>query len=271
MINTKNVLISLTKNSSKLNLLKILPKKNFMTFLPSTKLNFNMQNIQNSNSLNNFFPLQSKNFSFDEFNEMRKNSQTQNSGVKGNRVYIGNLPWSVNLDEYINFFEQFGQVNREGTFIVNDEMGRSKGFGFVQFMKNDDASSLVESGENIEMGGRTLRINMANRQGERQRRNSPRGERVERERESFGQQPESNTLWVGNLNFDNNDTDIKQFFNEFGNTMVRMQIKENGLNRGFCHVEFEDVEKAKNAKENMNGRELNGRGVKLDFAAPRKD
>lgn len=268
MINTKNVLISLSKNSSKFNLLKNLPKNNFMTFLPSTKLNFNMQNIQNSNSLNNFFSLQSKNFSFDEFNDMRRNNnQTQNrGGEQGKRIYVGNLPWSIDTEEYINFFEQFGEVSRDGTFICNDGMGRSKGFGFVEFTRTEDAMAIVESEDSIEMSGRTLKINMANRQKERPQRNSPR-----LNRESNGQQSESNTLFMGNLSFDNKEHDIQEFFNDFGSTSVRMGFKDNGLNKGFCHVQFEDVEKAKSAFENMNGKELSGRGVRLDFAAPRKE
>ena len=76
-----------------------------------------------------------------------------------NKVYIGNLPYTVTKEEIEDFFSDCGEVG-DVRIITDRETDRSKGFGFVTF--NDDAAfqSALKKDEE-EMGGRKLRINEA--------------------------------------------------------------------------------------------------------------
>jgi cold-inducible RNA-binding protein len=76
-----------------------------------------------------------------------------------NKVYIGNLPYTVTEDEIRNFFEDCGTVS-DIRIITDRDTGRSKGFGFVSFENEDGLKTALEK-DNHEMGGRKLRINEA--------------------------------------------------------------------------------------------------------------
>jgi len=66
------------------------------------------------------------------------------------KVYVGNLPWSVDSAKLKELFAPFGDIT-EATVISDKFSGRSKGFGFVTF--SDDAAS----GKAIsEMNGKTV-------------------------------------------------------------------------------------------------------------------
>ena len=79
----------------------------------------------------------------------------------------------------------------------------------------------------------------------------------------------SDTLFVGNIAFDLSDKDLAELFNEFDNVEeVRMAFdRRTGHPRGFAHVQFRNVESAKNARELLSQRELLGRQLRVDFSS----
>lgn len=66
--------------------------------------------------------------------------------------------------------------------------------------------------------------------------------------------------------------DLKDAFKEFWEVLHAKIIKdrETGKSRGFGFVEFATVEDATAAKEAMDGAELDGRAIKVDFAQERE-
>ena len=52
----------------------------------------------------------------------------------GNKLYVGNLPFSVTEDSLQQLFSQSGKVE-SATIITDRDTGRSKGFGFVEMTK----------------------------------------------------------------------------------------------------------------------------------------
>jgi len=76
-----------------------------------------------------------------------------------NKVYVGNLPFSVTEDEIKEFFNDCGNV-ADIRIITDRETGRSKGFGFVSF-EDENGFKIALEKNNQEMGGRQLRINEA--------------------------------------------------------------------------------------------------------------
>jgi RNA recognition motif-containing protein len=76
-----------------------------------------------------------------------------------NKIYVGNLPFSVDEQELHQMFEQFGEIE-SANLIIDRASGRSKGFGFVAF-KDKGAMSKALSLNDTEINGRKLRVNEA--------------------------------------------------------------------------------------------------------------
>jgi len=79
---------------------------------------------------------------------------------------------------------------------------------------------------------------------------------------------ETNKLFVGGLSWGINWQELKDAFAEHGEVVFSRVItdRETGKSRGFGFVEFASVEDAVKAKEAMDGQEIDGRAVKVDFA-----
>ncbi len=76
------------------------------------------------------------------------------------KLYVGNLPYSVNSDELRKIFSEFGEV--VDAIVLSDKFsGRSKGFGFVTFATEEMAQKAVEGLNGKEVGGRNLVVNVA--------------------------------------------------------------------------------------------------------------
>ncbi len=83
---------------------------------------------------------------------------------------------------------------------------------------------------------------------------------------------ETNKLFVGNLSWNLNWQDLKDVFKEHGEVaFVRVVTdRETGRSKGFGFVEFTSVEDAVKAKEAMDGQEVDGRELRIDFAQERE-
>ena len=81
-------------------------------------------------------------------------------------IYIGNLAYSVTEDDLRDAFSEFGQV--DSASIINDKFsGRSKGFGFVDMPNDSEAREAIESMNNKDLNGRTIKVNEAKPREER--------------------------------------------------------------------------------------------------------
>lgn len=87
------------------------------------------------------------------------------------KLYVGNLPWSVDDSALKETFSEAGTV--ETATVIKDKMsGRSKGFGFVEMATEEEAQKAVEMFSGKEMEGRPLTVNEARPMEERPRRDS---------------------------------------------------------------------------------------------------
>ena len=75
-------------------------------------------------------------------------------------------------------------------------------------------------------------------------------------------------IFVANLPWSLRGKDLKEIFSEFGEVVYAKVIldRETWRSKGFGFVEFADPEAAKRAVEEMQGAEINGREIKIDFA-----
>jgi RNA recognition motif-containing protein len=76
------------------------------------------------------------------------------------KVYVGNLPWSVDFNKLKEMFATYGDIE-EATVISDKYSGRSKGFGFVTFVNDAEADKAIAEMNEKEIEGRPLKVNEA--------------------------------------------------------------------------------------------------------------
>jgi RNA recognition motif-containing protein len=78
----------------------------------------------------------------------------------GNKLYVGNLPYSVRDEDLQQSFGQFGAVTSAKVMMERDT-GRSKGFGFVEMGSDAEAQSAINGMNGQPLGGRSVVVNEA--------------------------------------------------------------------------------------------------------------
>jgi len=81
----------------------------------------------------------------------------------------------------------------------------------------------------------------------------------------------STKLFVGGLSWGTNDQSLKEAFSSFGEVTEARVItdRDTGRSRGFGFVNFSNSDDAKEAVTKMDGQELEGRSVRVNFANER--
>lgn len=76
------------------------------------------------------------------------------------KIYVGNLSFQTEESGLREQFAQHGEV--VSTNIVTDrDTGRSRGFGFVEMSSDEEAQNAIQALNNLELDGRTLKVNEA--------------------------------------------------------------------------------------------------------------
>ena len=78
----------------------------------------------------------------------------------GNKLYVGNLPYTVRDEDLQQAFSAFRAVN-SAKVMMERETGRSKGFGFVEMGSDSEAQSAIQGMNGQSLGGRSLVVNEA--------------------------------------------------------------------------------------------------------------
>jgi len=79
-------------------------------------------------------------------------------------------------------------------------------------------------------------------------------------------------IYVGNLSYRMNDSDLEGVFAEFGQVISCKIIndRETGRSKGFAFVEMDNSDSGKAAIETLDGKEVEGRSLKVNEARPRE-
>ena len=78
----------------------------------------------------------------------------------GNKLYVGNLPYSYRDSDMEQAFAQYGTVSSAKVMMERDT-GRSKGFGFVEMSNDAEAQAAIAGMNGQQIGGRGLVVNEA--------------------------------------------------------------------------------------------------------------
>ena len=84
----------------------------------------------------------------------------------GNKLYVGNLAYSVRDDSLHQAFSQFGTVT-SAKVMMDRDTGRSKGFGFVEMASDAEAQAAIDGMNGQPLEGRAVVVNIARPREER--------------------------------------------------------------------------------------------------------
>ena len=85
----------------------------------------------------------------------------------GNKLYVGNLPFSANDQILQETFASCGTVT-SAKIIMDRESGRSKGFGFVEMSSPEEAKEAITQFDGADWEGRRMTVNEARPQAPRE-------------------------------------------------------------------------------------------------------
>nr|XP_056701153.1 polyadenylate-binding protein 1-like [Euleptes europaea] len=164
-------------------------------------------------------------------------------------VYIKNFGDDMDDDRLQEIFAKFGRTL--SVKVMMDNTGRSKGFGFVNFEKHEDAQKAVEDMNGKEVNGRMLYVGRAQKRVERQSELKRKFEQIKQERVSRYQ---GVNLYVKNLDDGIDDERLRKEFSPYGTITSAKVMTEGGHSKGFGFVCFSSPEEATKAVTEMNGR-----------------
>lgn len=205
----------------------------------------------------------------------------------GSRLYIRNLPWTIQDSDVHTFFAECGTVTGI-KWIENKETGRFTGSGIIDFETAEAAAAAVAK-NGTDLGGRPVGIeysrasnnaggaggfnnNRAGGFGDRgDRGNNKRQEASSSFDKKNARAPTPKpdgcrTIFVGNLNFSVDDPKITEFFADCGEVREIRWIEKDGQFKGCGFIEFQDSNATDGAVA-KNGASFLGRPIRIDFAA----
>uniref|UniRef100_A0A0K3CFG2 Polyadenylate-binding protein n=1 Tax=Rhodotorula toruloides TaxID=5286 RepID=A0A0K3CFG2_RHOTO len=181
-------------------------------------------------------------------------------------LYIKNVPLEVDEAEFRGLFEPFGKVT--SAVITKDAEGNSKGFGFVNYERHEDAAKAVDALHDKDYKGQNLYVARAQRKSERE----------EELKKSYEQKKyEANlkyqgvNLYVKNLDDDIDEEKLRAEFEPYGQiTSCKIMSDDKGASKGFGFVCFSAPDEATKALTELNGKMLGTKPLYVALAQ-RKD
>ena len=170
----------------------------------------------------------------------RKDRESKFEEMKANftNIYVKNVEADATDEEFRELFEKYGDVT--STTISRDENGKSKGFGFVNYVKHESASQAVEALHDKDFRGQNLYVGRAQKKHEREEelRKQHEAARVEKASKYQGV-----NLYVKNLHDDIDDEKLREIFSAAGTITSAKVMRDSGLERN-------DESSDKDEKEN---------------------
>ncbi|CAL0326278.1 unnamed protein product [Lupinus luteus] len=182
------------------------------------------------------------------------------SDVSSRKLYVGNIPRTVNDDELANIVQEHGAV--EKTEVMYDKYsGRSRRFAFVTMKTVEDANAVIEKLNGTKIGGREVKVNITEKP--LQTVDSP---SLQSEESEFIDSPYK--VYVGNLAKTVTSDILKNFFSEKGKVLSSKVSRVPGTSKstGFGFVTFSSDEDVETAISSFNNSLLEGQNIRVNKA-----
>ncbi|KAJ3564050.1 hypothetical protein NP233_g8550 [Leucocoprinus birnbaumii] len=182
----------------------------------------------------------------------RKERQSKLDEMKAQftNLYIKNLDTEVTQEEFNELFNRFGNVT--SALVATDEEGKSKGFGFVNYEKHEEAQKAVDELHDTDFHGKKLFVTRAQKKAEREEELRRSYEQAKIEKMSKYQ---GINLYIKNLEDDFDDEKLRAEFEPFGTiTSCKVMRDDKGTSKGFGFVCFSSPDEATKAVAEMNNK-----------------
>ncbi|KAJ4793562.1 31-kDa RNA binding protein [Rhynchospora pubera] len=184
------------------------------------------------------------------------------------KIFVGNLPFSVDSSQLAGIFGEAGDV--EMVEVIYDKItGRSRGFGFVTMSTAKEVASAVEQFNGYMLDGRELRV----RSGPPPPRDESTPSRGFRggARSDGARFDEGYRVYVGNLSWGVDNSALESLFSEQGKVLDAKVIydRETGRSRGFGFVTYGTAQEVQDAVSSLDGADLDGRTIRVSMAEAR--
>ncbi|XP_021094577.1 polyadenylate-binding protein 1-like isoform X3 [Heterocephalus glaber] len=163
-------------------------------------------------------------------------------------IYVKNLHVDMDEQGLQDLFFEFGKML--SVKVMRDNSGHSRGFGFVNFEKHEEAQKAVDHMNGKEVSGQQLYVGRAQKRGERQNELKRRFEQMKQDRQTRYQ---GVNLYVKNLDDSISDEKLRTVFSPYGVITSAKVMTEGGHSKGFGFVCFSSPEEATKAVTEMNG------------------
>ncbi|KAK4692735.1 nucleolar protein 4, partial [Lecanoromycetidae sp. Uapishka_2] len=200
---------------------------------------------------------------------MQQSYSDSNAHHQGRSLYVRGLPETATSETLTDFFSQSYPL-KHATVVVDPATKKSKGYGFVTFADAEDAQNAKATFHGSLLEGQKLKVKIAE---PRQRQaiiegslNVGKKENVHvRKKPEFQQPPK---LIVRNLPWTIKDSDdLAALFRSYGKVKHATMPKKNaGLSAGFGFVVLRGRKNAEKALAGVNGKEVEGRTLAVDWA-----
>lgn len=198
----------------------------------------------------------------------RKERQSKLDEMKAQftNLYVKNLDPEMTQVEFEQLFAQFGAVT--SALISVDEEGKSKGFGFVNYERHDEAQKAVDSLHDSEHYGRKIFVARAQKKAEREEELRRSYEQAKMEKLSKYQ---GVNLYIKNLEDDVDDDKLRAEFEVFGAvTSCKVMRDDKGTSKGFGFVCFSTPDEATKAVAEMNNKMIGSKPLYVSLAQRRE-
>ncbi|XP_006839325.1 PREDICTED: polyadenylate-binding protein 1-like isoform X2 [Chrysochloris asiatica] len=140
-----------------------------------------------------------------------REAEQRTRAMEFTNVYVKNLQGDVDEQGLQDLFSQFGKML--SVKVMRDDAGHSRGFGFVNFEKHEEAQKAVTDMNGKEMSGRVLYVGRAQKRVERHNELKRRFEQMKQDRLNRYQ---GVNLYVKNLDDSINDEKLRKEFSPYG-------------------------------------------------------
>lgn len=177
----------------------------------------------------------------------RKDRESKFDEMKANftNIYVKNIEPEVTDDEFRELFEKYGEVT-SASIARDSETGKSRGFGFVNYINHENAATAVEELHNEDFHGQNLYVGRAQKKSERE-------EELRKQHEAARQEKASKyqgvNLYVKNLSDEVDDEELRKIFSTIGTVTSAKVMRDNGPDGN----DSSDGEKEKENKETEEG------------------
>ncbi|BFU25066.1 RNA-binding protein TIA-1, putative [Entamoeba histolytica HM-1:IMSS-B] len=184
-------------------------------------------------------------------------SYTAQQENQGNyKIFVGGLQPEVNDDLLYKTFQKFGRVT-DARVLKFTQTGKSKGYGFVTFIRKEDAETAMQMMNGEKLEGRNIKVNWVT---------SNIASKTEQPKRSYDEinnetSSQNCTVYIGNIPKNVESDDLKQLLAEYGS------IEEVRLNKdkGYAFIKFSKHESATSAILMCNGKIINGSTLRCSW------